>query len=159
MSNKAPAGLQTSATLATPPATGGGYTPAAPTTGGGKKSIPRVSTSFDSPDFNTTQAITNNIYQNLMGRDATPAEVAQYHQQYLAYAANHPTNISHSAIQVTPGEVPLERNSTSTSTGLSESDFIGNLIKGTAESKDYRAATTYMDAINSEIAKARQGAY
>ena len=162
MGNKNPAGLVTTgSTLATPDASGaaaGGYVVSTATTKK-TKNIPRVSSSYERPDFNTTQTITNSIYQNLMGRDATPQEVSRYHQAYLQYAASHPSNVSSSSIQMSPGEVPLERSSTSTSTGLSESSFIGNLINGTAESKNYRAATTYMDAIQSEISKARQGAF
>ncbi len=159
MAVKKPAGLiettptaistGTQNTLSTPSATGTpGYTPAAPSASAAKTSIPRYSASYDRPDINTTKAITNNVYQNLMGRDATPAEIQQYHAAYVKYAASHPTSTSSSMIDTTTG---VERKSTSTQTGLSESSFIDNLVNGKAESKAYKSATTYMDAMKSAI--------
>lgn len=167
MSNKKPAGLNTGASLATPPATGGaGYKPAVTTGTGLGHSSSRTGSSahFDRPDFNATQAITNSIYQNLMGRDATPTEISKYHQMYLQYAAMHPTSMSSSSSSSssvdTGGNVTTSQSGgTSTANNLNESDFISNLIKGTAETKDYQAATGYMDAVQSEISKARQGAF
>ena len=122
--------------------------------------VPSASASYAAPDFGTTQAITNAVYQNLMGRNATDAEISQYHQQYTQYAQSHPTSTSSSmaVVDSSTGAV-LKNQSTSTSSGLSEQDFISNLISGKAEAKQYTAATTYMDAINNEIAKAQRGAY
>jgi len=130
-----------------------GYKPAAVGAGASKtKSIPRFSKSIDRPDFNTTQFITNNIYQNLMGRDATAAEIAKCHQAYTQYAATHPTNTGSSMLDTTSG---VDRQSTSINTGTNEQSFIANLVNGSAESKAYTSATTYMDAIQSYINKSR----
>lgn len=168
MSNKNPAGLNQGASLATPPATGGagGYKPAATTgTGIGHSSTHTGSSAhYDRPDYNATQAITNSIYQNLMGRDATPNEIAKYHQMYVQYAATHPTSFSSSTSSSssvdTGGNVTTSQSGGTTSaTNLTENDFISNLIRGNAESKDYQAATGYMDAVQNEISKARQGAF
>ena len=155
MAVKKPAGLintSTTQTLATPDGTnattGDTYKPAAVSTSGAGTSIPRYSASYDRPDINATKAITNNVYQNLMGRDATPAEIQQYHAAYIKYAASHPTSTSSSMIDTTTG---VERKSTSTQTGLSESSFIDNLVNGNAESSAYKSATTYMDAMKSAI--------
>ena len=150
-----PAKPQTgSQTIETPPtASTTGYKPAAVGAGASKtKSIPRFSKSIDRPDFNTTQVITNNIYQNLMGRDATAAEIAKYHQAYTQYAASHPTNTGSSMLDTTSG---VDRQSTSVNTGVSEQGFITNLVNGSAESKAYTSATTYMDAIQNYINKTR----
>lgn len=121
-------------------------------TTGKAKGIPRYSKSIDRPDYNTTQIIANNIYQNLMGRDATQSEIAKYHAAYTQYAATHPTNTGSSILDTTTG---VDRQSTSVNTGVSEQGFIQNLVNGSAESKAYTSATTYMDAIQNYINKSR----
>ena len=155
MADKKVAGLQTPATTGVSPK--GGYAPAIATAGAVKKTrVPSFSTSYQAPDFGTTQAITNAVYQNLMGRDATNAEIAQYHQQYVQYAQTHPTSSSSSMDVVDPSTgQAVSHQGTSTSHSLSEQDFISNLVNGKAEAKDYTAATTYMDAIQREISQAR----
>jgi len=101
-----------------------------------------TSTSIDRPDLVRTKAVTNAVYQNLMGRDATEKEIQQYHQDYLKYAASHPERVS-----VSGGT----GGSTGSSTGLTETDYITNLVKGTAEAGDYTAATSYFDAMKSAM--------
>jgi hypothetical protein len=98
--------------------------------------------SYDKPDLVRTATVTNAVYQNLMGRDATQKEIEQYHQDYLKYAASHPDSV-----RVTSGT----GGSTSTSNGLTETDYITNLVKGTAEAGDYEAATSYFDAMKSAM--------
>jgi len=130
--------LDTPGTTTTPT-----YKPAAvvPSSGG---ITPRYSDSYEKPDISTTIAITNNVYQNLMGRNATQAEIQKYHEDFLKYAASHPS--SSSVSQLASGEV-MARQSTSTNTGLSETNFIDNLVTGNAESQGYKQATTYFDAM------------
>ena len=111
------------------------------------KSIPRYSTSYDRPDVGATQNVVNTVYQNLMGRNATSAEVQGYHQQYLQYAASHPSSTTATALD----ESGQFRSSTTVNTGESESDFIKNLVQGNAESQDYQKATTYFDAMRSAM--------
>jgi hypothetical protein len=97
--------------------------------------------SYDKPDLVRTAAVTNAVYQNLMGRDATQKEIEKYHKEFLKYAASHPSSVSTS--DATGGS--------STSTGLTEADYITNLVKGTAEAGDYTAATSYFDAMKSAM--------
>jgi len=139
-------------TLDTPAATTANttYIPAAPAASSSTKTIPRYSTGYEKPDISTTTAIANNIYQNLMGRNANQAEIQKYHEDFLKYAASHPS--SSSVSQLAQGEV-VARQSTSTSTGLSEANYINNLVSGTAEAKDYTAATTYFHAMRSAMNK------
>ena len=134
--------------LATPTATGTGkYTAAPPPAGKTKTSVPRYSTSYDRPDLGATQNVVNSVYQNLMGRNATVSEIQSYHQQYLQYAASHPSSTTATALD----ESGQFRASTSVNTGESESDFIKNLVQGNAESQDYQKATTYFDAMRSAM--------
>jgi hypothetical protein len=140
-------------TLDTPAATTANstYVPATPPAGGKAGNItPRYSSNYEKPDISTTTALSNSIYQNLMGRNATQAEIQKYHEEFLKYAASHPS--SSSVSQLAQGEV-VARQTTSTSTGLSEGNFINNLVSGTAEAKDYTAATTYFDAMRSSMNK------
>jgi len=128
------------ATLQTPQGggTASGYTPVS------SSDIATSSTNitYDKPDLVRTATVANAVYQNLMGRDATQQEIQEYHQEYLKYAASHPERVS-----VTGGV----GGSTSTSSGLTETDYITNLVKGTAEAGDYNAATTYFDAMKSAM--------
>jgi len=155
MTDKKEAGLATPTTTGVSPK--GGYAPARTAAGTVKKArVLGYSTSYQAPDYGTTQAITNSVYQSLMGRDASSAEIAQYHQQYVQYAQSHPTSTSSSMSVVDPSTGQTVSNqSTSTSHSLSEQDFISNLVNGKAEAKDYTAATSYMDAIEREISKSR----
>lgn len=128
------------ATLTTPQggSTASGYTPVS----GSDIATSSTSISYDKPDLIRTKAVTNAVYQNLMGRDATEKEIQQYHQDYLKYAASHPERVS-----VSGGT----GGSTGSSTGLTETDYITNLVKGTAEAGDYTAATDYFDAMKSAM--------
>ena len=99
-------------------------------------------TSYDKPDLFRTAAVTNAVYQNLMGRDATPQEIQKYHQEFLKYAASHP---SRETVNLSTG------GSSTVSSGISEQDYITNLVKGTAEAGQYNAATTYFDAMKSAM--------
>ncbi len=145
-------------TLSTPVTPGSGYKPAALTGTGTGSSSTRVGSSahFDRPDYNTTTAIANNIYQSLMGRNATQAEIAKYHQDYIRYAASHPTSTSSSmssssSVNAVGNISTTQSGGSSSSSGLNESDFISNLASGQSEAKDYMAATTYMDAMKSAM--------
>lgn len=147
----APAGANAQGGLTTPTTTGSGYVPTIVSSSSTQGSIPSYSKSIDRPDINTTQVIANAVSQNLMGRDATPADIQKYHEAYIQYAQSHPTSSSSSMVD----ESGVQRNSVSVQSGVAESSFITNLMSGTAEAKDYTAATTYMDAIQKEINQAR----
>lgn len=130
----------------------GNYAP--PVTGANvqkSKNSQSSSQSFDRPDYNTTQVITNNVYQSLMGRNATQAEIQKAHDAYTQYALTHPISSSSSFNNGTTNTL----TSNATSSNISESNFIQSLVDGSAESKAYTSATTYMDAIQSYINKSR----
>jgi hypothetical protein len=127
------------AVLGTPAGgTAGGYNIA----GTGAIGVGSSRVSYDKPDLVRTAAVTNAVYQNLMGRDATAKEIEKYHQEFLKYAASHPSSVS---------GTDASGSGTSTSTGLTETDYITNLVKGTAEAGDYTAATSYFDAMKSAM--------
>lgn len=127
------------ATLQTPQTgqTSTGYTVAG--TGAVGTSATRVD--YEKPDLNRTAVITNSVYQNLMGRDATKEEIQKYHQEFLKYAASHPSSVS----------TATDTGRVTTTSGISEQDYITNLVKGTAEAGQYNAATTYFDAMKSAM--------
>lgn len=137
--------------LATPSATNPGGYKAAPVSPG-KTKIPRYTASYDRPDLGTTQNLVNSVYQNLMGRNATAAEIQSYHQKYLQYAASHPSSSSSSVANIDPttGQ-EVSTTTTSISGGMNERDFVNSLIQGNAESQDYQKATTYFDAMRSAM--------
>lgn len=115
------------------------------------KNLPSSSQSIDRPDYNTTKVITNSAYQSLMGRDATQAEIQKAHEDYTQYALTHPTSSSSGTVNAATGQTTR----TDISSNLSESNFIQNLINGSAEAKAYTSATTYMDAIQNYVNKTR----
>lgn len=121
--------------------------------GGGSKRVPSRSVSYDRPEIGTTQAITNAAYQNLMGRDASPAEIKAIHAKYLKFAAKNPTSSSSSMAVVDETGAVTVNQSTSVSTGTSERDFIDNLVSGNAEAKAYNAASTYLDGMMEEMSR------
>lgn len=141
------------ATLQTPASTNisTGYTPAGTGSIIGSRRIPTSSVSYLKPDITTTTAITNSIYQNLMGRNASPAEIAKYHADFLKYAASHPADISSTAYETGDTGVTLARASQSTATGLSEQNYIENIVSGSADAKEFKAATDYFDAMRSAM--------
>ena len=159
MSGKA---LGVGTVLATPTGTGtsgGGYTPSTKPVVKPKGSrVPSSSVSIDRPDMGTTQAITNAVYQNLMGRDAKLPEIEKIHAAYLQYAASHPMSSSSggSVVDATTGQV-TSNQSTSVSSGTSERDFIGNLVNGKAEARAYTAASGYLDAMQKEMSRFNGG--
>ena len=59
----------------------------------------------------------------------------------LGYAASHPSSVS----------TATDTGRVTTTSGISEQDYITNLVKGTAEAGQYNAATTYFDAMKSAM--------
>lgn len=142
--------------LAQPDSIGGsgGYSVAGASAGKvANKRVPSASVSIERPDYGTTQVIANAVYQKLMGRDARPSEIEDYHAKYTAYAAAHPNSRGSGGSVVDSTGAVVGSQSTSISGGINEQDFIMNLASGKAESNAYTQATTYMDAMNSAISE------
>ena len=121
--------------------------------GTGSQRVPSRSASYDRPEMGTTQAIANAASQKFRGRDADPAEIKEIHEKYLKFAAKNPTSSSTSMAITDASGAVVANQSTSVSTGTSESDFIGNLMNGSAEAKAYNAASTYLDGMMQEMSR------
>ena len=156
---------QSQATINTPAAGLGGYKTAAASgvgtsAAGGGSRIPTYTAEYMSPDITTTRYITNQIFQSLIGRNATDAEINQYHQQFMEYAKTHPVFTRSATYSTDTGALLPSRDITAQKTPLSETDFINNLVSNTADAKTYRAATGYLDsmmAINDKFRGAYSG--
>jgi hypothetical protein len=143
-----------------------GYTPApipvaVATTKGAKARIPTYTSEYYKPDINSTQFVTNQVYQSLLGRNATQDEINKYHEQFLEYAKTHPI-FTRQAVYDTSGSTGLSpltpvRDITAQKTPLSEIDFISNVVRQGPEAKGYQAATTYFDAMRQAMGQFRGG--
>lgn len=132
-----------------------GYTPITATGGvAGATRTPTYQEVIQQPDYTTTQFITNAVYQNLMGQNATKADVDKYHQQFLEYAKTHPVQTSTTSYDTSGAPV---RNIATEKSPLSETDFISNIVRQGPEAKEYQAATTYFDAMRSAMGAFRGG--
>jgi hypothetical protein len=95
-------------------------------------------------------SIVNSTMLNLVGRAATPQEIQQYGAELLsAERANQGLTSQQTTYQTTGAGVGKKGATTGTdlSTGVNAADFIGNLIRGTADARTYQAATQYFDAM------------
>ena len=102
-------------------------------------------------------ASVNGVFQQLMGRNATADEIKRYGAELLAAEKKYPgTYTGTTSYQETGKRATV--SGTQVSRGVNVSDFLSQLVQGTAEAKAYRAATTYMDAMISANNKYR-GAY
>jgi len=140
------------------------YTPTTAGTGpvvSGKTRVPTYTTETVQPDITSTRFVTNQVYQSLLGRNATDQEVQQYHQKFLEYAKTHPI-MTRESIYDTSGTTGLSpytpvRDVTTQKNPLSETDFVSNIVRQGPEAKDYNAATTYFDAMRSAMGQFRGG--
>jgi len=95
-------------------------------------------------------SIVNSTMLNLVGRAATPQEIQQYGAELLsAERANQGLASTQTTYQSTGAGVGKKGTTSGTdlSTGVNAADFIGNLIRGTADARVYQAATQYFDAM------------
>jgi hypothetical protein len=127
----------------------------------GKTRIPTYTTEYVQPDITSTQFVTNQVYQSLLGRNATAQEVQQYHEKFLEYAKTHPI-MSRQSVYDTSGSTGLSpytpvRDVTTQKMPLSEQDFVSNIVRQGPETKGYEAATTYFDAMRSAMGQFRGG--
>jgi len=95
-------------------------------------------------------SIVNTTMLNLVGRAATPQEIQQYGAELLAaQRANQGVASTSTSYQQSGASTGKKGATTGTdlSTGVNAADFIGNLIRGTADARTYQAATSYFDAM------------
>jgi hypothetical protein len=127
----------------------------------GKTRVPTYTSEYVQPDITATQFVTNQVYQSLLGRNASAQEVQQYHEQFTEYAKTHPI-MTRQSIYDTSGTTGLSpytpvRDVTTQKMPLSEQDFISNIVRQGPETKGYQAATSYFDAMRSAMGQFRGG--
>ena len=153
---------------------------AAPTTPAGQssfldaiKAIVGGNSQNQSPMFNPTTTNTsyltqtsqpditsmiNATMQQLLGRYATNDEIRRYGSELLAAERANTGSYSGTTNYDNAGATPNRRNSVTgqqTTTGVDAQSFIANLINGTGEARDYKAATGYFDAMRQSNEKFR----
>ena len=92
-------------------------------------------------------SMVNSAMQGLLGRFATPAEIAMYGKELLAAEKANTGSFQGQTTYAISGK----RNTvtgTTTSAGVDPAAFIQNLIQGTGEAKQYRVAGTFMQALS-----------
>lgn len=140
-----------STTLTAPGSSGLGSYQAVGTSAGTTTSsskVPTFTSEIQQPDKTTTAYVTNMVYQNLMGRDATQKEIDAYHAQFTAYAKTHPIYTRQATYDPTTGlPYVAVRDITAQKNPLAEQDFITNIVRQGPQSQAYQAATGYMDAM------------
>jgi len=130
-----------------------GYTPA-PIGVGGTGKTPTQQTITLQPDYQNTQFITNAVHQKLLGMNATKQDVDEMHAKFVAYAKANPIQTGSTVYDTTGAKT---REITSVKSPLSETDFITNIVNQTADAKEYKAATTYFDAMRNAMGSFRGG--
>jgi hypothetical protein len=100
----------------------------------------------------------NAAMQQLVGRNATSDEIARYGSELLAAErANQGQYNAQLSYSSSTGK-PLQSVGQQLVSGVNPQDFLMNLIQGTGEAKDYKIATSYIDAMTQSNQKYR-GAY
>ena len=102
-------------------------------------------TQTSQPDITS---MVNATMQQLLGRNATPAEVAQYGQELLA-AEKANTGSFQGVTAYGPTGKRADVTGTQTTAGVDPSAFLANIIRGTGEAKQYNIMNTYMGALSS----------
>lgn len=137
-----------------------------PTGGNGltkAEQIKQYTTETQSADFTTVQYVANQVYQSLMGRNATGDEITSLFNQFNTYAKNNPIYTRTAQYEVggtgpssafTAGYAPT-KDITQQKNVLSVNDFITALTQNTPEAEAFGAAKNYMGAIKDYLAQYR----
>ena len=97
----------------------------------------------------------NAAMQQLTGRFATSEEIQRYGSELLAAQRANPGSY-HAQLNYDPRtSKPLTSVGEQLNAGVDAQSFIANLINGTGEARDYRAATGYFDAMRQSNEKFR----
>jgi hypothetical protein len=112
---------------------------------------------FDLPNVEASKALTNQIFNELLGKNATESQIQKYANAYLTYAAQNPVDTTTGTTAYRIATIPTasngtsnrlmkgETNQTSIANGLNEKDFITNQVKNTGEFNAFQAAGTAFD--------------
>ena len=115
----------------------------------------RYLTQTSQPDITS---MVNATMQQLLGRYATNEEIQRYGSELLAAERANTGSYSGTTNYDNSGATPNRRNTVTgqqTTTGIDAQSFIANLINGTGEARDYKAATGYFDAMRQSNEKFR----
>jgi hypothetical protein len=107
--------------------------------GGAGSSYTQTSTGYDISDPETAKALTNNVMQAAMGRQATAEELTQYRNALNAAEKSHP--------QTTTTHVNGMSSSSTRSGGIDKQQVLTDKVTGTAESQAYTTSTLLNDAM------------
>jgi len=114
-------------------------------------------TQTSQPDITS---LVNSAMLNLVGRAATPQEIATYGTELLA-AEKANTGLESTQTTYQSSGAGYGKKGATTgqtlSTGVDPTAFIENLIRGTADARVYQAATQYMQAIQESNNKYKGG--
>jgi len=98
-------------------------------------------------------SIVNGAMLSLVGRAATPAEIAQYGSELLAAQRANPGGTSTTLNYDPTTGKPATETGTQLSSGVDATSFIDNIIRGTAEAQQYTVLGGYMDALQQATEK------
>jgi hypothetical protein len=102
-------------------------------------------------------AVINATMQQLVGRNATAAEIAQYGQELLAAEAANPGKFQETTSYGPTGK-RADITGSQVSSGVDPTSFISNIVRGTAEASQYNIMNTYMGAL-SNLADSYKGSF
>lgn len=111
-------------------------------------------TQTSQPDIET---MVNSLYQQLTGRNATAQEVQRLGSALLQAERENPGQYTGTTQYQTSGK-RAEVTGTQVSAGVNAQAFLSNLIQGTGEAQDYKAATGYFQAMMQSLNEFK-GAY
>jgi len=106
-------------------------------------------TQTSQPDIS---ALLNSTMQQLLGRNATPEEIQTYGSELLAAEK---ANVGKYTGETTYGPSGKRNlvSGTQTTVGVDPQAFFANILRGTAEAKQYGVMNTYMDALQNATDK------
>jgi len=114
---------------------------------GDKQTFNSSTTDISLSDPATAKYITNNVMQALLGREATPKELAAYRTAINSYETSHPTTSSQSGTVDYLGNRNSSTTSKSGATGEGRQQTVTNPIEQGTEYKAYHQSTIFRQAM------------
>lgn len=103
------------------------------------------------------ESMINGLYQQLLGRYATPEEIQNLGSQLITAQKENVGQYTGSTTYQ-PGGKRADVVGTQVSTGVNPQSFLTNIIQGTAGAQEYKAATGYFQAMMQSLNEFK-GAY
>jgi hypothetical protein len=121
---------------------------------------------YDQPNIEASKNTINNIFLDMLGRQATDKEINKYANQYLQYAAKNPTSkttgqYDYGYIPTPAGGQRLQRQSTQETgvqNNLTEQAYIQNQLRDSVDYKTYAAADTAFSFLKNLAGQQSEGA-